>query len=240
MKIIIAVPAYNEEKILVKNIARLQEFCHGHFFGEYLIVVVDNNSQDATSSLGRQLAEQQENVEYLFVADQGKGLAIRAAWESFSADVYCFMDADLAIDLSALPVLIDAVSQESYDLAIGSRFHRQSIVDRSLIRKFFSQGYRLVLKLLLGIKIADAPCGFKAISQKVKDEVLPRVQDTKWFFDSELVIIAEKLGYKIKEIPVHFHNSRTVDDPSRVAPIKLTLDYLKKALVLKARLKVLK
>lgn len=230
------IPAYNEEKILEENILKLLEFCQKNLLGSWEIVISDNNSTDATGKIGQQLAAKHPQIQYLDVGVQGKGLAIKTAWEKFDADVYCFMDADLATDLKALPELIGGLCVQKYDMVVGSRFHKDSKVQRGITRKFFSRGYQLVLKNLLGLKVNDVPCGFKAINQKVKENILPKIQNTKWFFDSELVIVAEKQGYKIKEIPIEWADHRSAEDKSKVNPMSLALAYLKEVIDLKKRL----
>ncbi|MFA6215730.1 MAG: glycosyltransferase [Patescibacteria group bacterium] len=236
MKIVIAIPAYNEEKILEKNVLKIFEFCKNNLAGDWQIVIADNKSIDQTSAIGKNLASRHPEIKYLFVGVKGKGAAIKAAWQDFSADVYCFMDADLATDLAALPLLFSGIGEGS-DIVIGSRFHSGSQVERSLVRRVFSLGYHLALKILLQTKIKDMPCGFKAINSKIKESLLPLVLDNEWFFDSELVILAEKKGYKIKEIPVVWHDPREGFDKSRVKPVSLALAYFKKILILKKRLK---
>lgn len=237
MKILIVVPAYNEEKILEKNILILFDFCQNNISDNWTIVIADNDSTDATAKIGQQLSNTHANIEYFDAGSRGKGLAVKTAWEKNSADVYVFMDADLATDLSSLPGLIAGIIKENFDIIVGSRFHKGSNVQRSLTRKFFSAGYRGILKILLRLKISDAPCGFKAINQRVKENILPRVKDNKWFFDSELIIIAENMQYKIKEIPVIWSDPRQGRDKSKVNPISLAKAYMKKVLEIKHRLK---
>ena len=236
MKFLIVVPAYNEEKILKQNILKLLAFCQKNLFGNWEIIISDNNSTDDTGKIGQHLAADNSKIQYFDVGLRGKGLAIKTAWEKFNADVYCFMDADLATDLKALPELIGGVGSQKYDIVVGSRFHEDSKVKRILVRKIFSWGYQFMLKILLGVKIKDVPCGFKAINQKVKENVLPKIQNTKWFFDSELVILAEKAGYKIQEIPVDWADPRSAEDKSRVNPVSLAFAYLKEVIALKKRL----
>jgi len=239
MKILIVLPAYNEELILEKSVLKLFDFCQKNLTIDWQIIIADNNSKDQTAQVAKKLAGQSEKVTYLFVSQKGKGIAIKTAWQSYSADIYCFMDADLATDLSALPKLISEIDKGS-DLVVGSRFHPESKVKRSLIRKFISQGYHLVLKLILGLKINDAPCGFKAITGKVKENILALVENEEWFFDSELIVLAEHRGYKIKEIPVVWQDPREGEDKSRVKTLSLSLAYFKEVVKLKKRLKNLK
>ena len=236
MKITLALPAYNEEKILKDNVLKLLEFCSKNLTDDWQIVVADNGSTDQTAEIAQNLAQNFSAVKFIVAGQRGKGAAIRAAWEQNEADIYCFMDADLATDISALPALIAGV-KAGQDLVIGSRFLAGSKVSRSLARKLISRIYRLILKILLNLKINDAPCGFKAISRKIKEKVLPQVQNNGWFFDSELVILAEKRGYKIKEIPVVWKDPREGLDKSRVDVFSLGREYLRQVIGLRRRLR---
>ncbi|MEA3398716.1 MAG: glycosyltransferase [Patescibacteria group bacterium] len=230
-------PAYNEELILKKNILKLLAFCRKDLDLDlnWQIVIADNQSMDRTKEIGQKLAMDNQKIDYLHLNQKGKGAAIRTGWTEYSADIYCFMDADLATDLTGLPLLINGIL-EGHDAAIGSRFHFQSKVGRSLFRKFVSHIYRLMLKIVLKIKINDAPCGFKAITHEVKEEILPQVKNNDWFFDSELVILAEKKGYKIKEIPIVWEDFREGEDKSRVNILKVMKQYLREVILLKKRI----
>jgi len=239
MKILIVLPAYNEELILEKSVLKLLAFCRQNLKIDWQIIIADNNSKDKTAVIAKDLAAKFSAVRYLFVSQKGKGIAIKTAWQQYIADIYCFMDADLATDLLALPQLISGI-KEGNDLVIGSRFHSQSKVSRSLARKLTSQAYRLILKIILGLKINDAPCGFKAINQKTKEEILNSVKSQEWFFDSELVILAEKTGYKIKEIPVSWYDPREGQDKSRVKALSLGWEYFRQVLALRKRIAKLK
>jgi len=235
MKILIIIPAYNEASILKENILEVFNFCQSNLTINWQIVIADNKSVDQTLVIGKELADKYQQVEYLYVDQKGKGAAISAGWQKYQADIYCFMDADLATKLSALPELISGFLQ-GYDIVIGSRFHKQSKVQRSLVRKLFSLGYRLVIRILLGLKVKDLPCGFKAINSEIKANILPKVEDKEWFFDSELVILAEKRGYKIKEIPVIWSEPRNKNNKSRVKVISLSLAYFRKVWQLRKKL----
>lgn len=237
MKILIALPVYNEELVLEKNAKQVLNFCRQNFISdEFKIVISDNNSNDRTAEIGRRLATEYPEIDYLFIERKGKGLAIKSAWQKFDADVYCFMDADLATDLRALPALIEVVDAGN-NIAYGSRFHPLSKVERPFFRRFTSAVYRLLVKLFLSSKINDAPCGFKAISRRVRDELLPDIQDESWFFDSELLIAAACLGYQIKEIPINWSEFRDLKRKSTVNIFKTTIEYLRRMFKLKKRLK---
>ena len=238
MKILIAVPAYNEEKIIRKNIILLYLYMEKNFSAyDWSIVVSDNNSKDATKDIVLDEARTRARLKYFFVAEKGKGIAIRRAWEAYDADIYCFMDADLSTDLEALPLLIGAIEKNGYDVACGSRTHKDSRVERSGMRKFVSFGYKMILKLVFGLSVGDAPCGFKAINRTIKEKVLPLVEDDGWFFDSELIILSEKSGYKIQEIPVHWSGQEEAGRGSKVNIFSLSFEYIKKVFELRQRLK---
>jgi len=237
MKIIIAIPAHNEEQLLQNSITRLTEFCTSHLSSgiDWQIIIADNASTDATAQIGRQLDSQLPRVKYLSLSQKGKGYAIRSAWEAADADIYAFMDADLATGLEALPSLIEAIAQGA-DLAVGSRFHAKSKVKRNWLRFVISYGYRALAQIFISTKVRDLSCGFKAISHKVKQEILPLVKDQAWFFDSELTVLAEDKGFKVKQIPVTWEEHRHQKNASRVKLVSLSLSYLKQLIVLRKRL----
>lgn len=238
MKINIAIPCYNEEKILKDNTLKIFDFADKNITDDdWQIIISDNNSTDRTGKIGREIAGKYSRINYLFVPEKGKGIAIRTAWQKYEAEIYIFMDADLATDLEALPNLISAIKKENFNMAVGSRFHKNSSVERSFARKLVSKSYRFVKKIIIKSKIADAPCGFKAIDRKTFSEVLPLTKNNGWFFDSELLIITESKNLKIKEIPVKWEDLREGSDKSKVKVLSLGMEYLKNILELKNRLK---
>jgi len=236
MKVVIALPAYNEEKIIESNIIKLAEFATKNIVDEWIIIIADNASLDNTAEIAMRLALESSFIKYLFVPQKGKGRAIKAAWESEKADIYIFMDADLSTDISALPKLIEKIKAGN-DLAVGSRYLVDSKVTRSIWRIAFSRFYFIILKILIGLKSSDAPCGFKAINNKTKEIILPQIENMEWFFDSELLILSEKNQLKISEIPVIWQDIRESNDKSRVNPFAVGWDYLKEVIKLKKRLK---
>jgi len=236
MKVLIAIPAYNEAKIIAANVGKVSDFCRQSLADDWQVVIANNQSTDSTKAIAEKLAAGHQNIRCLNVAQKGKGAAIRAAWQAFDADIYCFMDADLATDLSALPDLIAGIKAGN-DLVIGDRFNPRSRVRRGWFRRLTSNVYRRVLKILLAMKINDAPCGFKAINQRVKDQVLPQVENSGWFFDSELVVLAEHQGFKVQQVPVIWSEPREAEDKSRVKIFSLAANYFRLAWVLRKRLK---
>ena len=177
---------------------------------DWNITIADNGSQDATPEVGRQLSNEYPNVRLTRLEQRGRGRALKKAWLESSADVRCFMDVDLSTRLESLGPLVDAIAKEGYGVAIGSRLLPQSRVEgRTLKREFVSRAYNALIRLMFPRKtFRDAQCGFKAVSREVAENVVPHVENLGWFFDTELLLLSLRAGYRIKEIPVHW-----IDDP---------------------------
>ena len=239
-KIIIVVPAYNEEFLIHYSVSRLSDFCQKNLRDyDWCVVVADNNSTDRTAEITKKLeSESASRIIYKFIAQKGKGLAIRESWKSFDADIYIFMDADLATDLSALPILIKEL-ENANDLVIGARFAKGSSAKRPVVRKITSKIFSLITRLMFGLKIKDYPCGFKGANKNVIKNVLPEVKNDQFFFDTELVIRSAKKGLKIKEIPVSWQDRDRSKSKSRVSILKVTKEYLRELLKLKKELQKL-
>jgi glycosyltransferase involved in cell wall biosynthesis len=204
----IVIPVYNEEHVLAENVATLRKFLAEGFAHQYRIVVADNASTDGTLAVAQKLAQKHTDVASLHVPQKGRGRALRAAWLTSPADVLSYMDVDLSTELAAFPPLIEAIASDGYDIAIGSRLARGADIRRSLRREVTSRTYNVMIKGLFFTRFSDAQCGFKAVSRRAVQELVPLIENNEWFFDTELLILAEKAGYRIKEIPV-----RWLEDP---------------------------
>ncbi len=218
------IPVYNEERDLERSVTTLRQFLiENGADWRWRIVVADNASVDKTLTIAESLARRWPGqVAVVHLDQKGRGRALRRAWTESDADVVCYMDVDLSTELRHLPPLIEALTS-GYDVAFGSRLMPGARVRRGLKREVISRCYNLLIKLLFWHHFWDAQCGFKGITRRVAREVLPLVQDQAWFFDSELLLIAEKNGYRLKEIPVAW-----TDDPdSRVKIVKTAWEDLK-------------
>ncbi len=208
----VVVPVYNEEQDLEASINTLRAFLAQRCPYHWRIVIADNASVDGTLDLARRLAAEHPQVTYLHLDQKGRGRALRRAWLDSDADIVSYMDVDLSTDLEAFLPLIDALAQEGYHVAIGSRLKAGARVARQLKREIISRCYNLLIKLMFRNRFSDAQCGFKALTRQAVQDLVPMVEDQAWFFDSELLLRAEQKGYEIYEVPVGW-----VDDPdSRV------------------------
>ncbi len=201
----VTIPVYNEEKDLPRNIPILHAFLSSPLFPySWRIIIADNASTDATPEVGKELARSFSHVEYMRIEEKGRGIALRTVWSNSQADVVSYMDVDLSTELSAFPALVRAVVEEGYDVAIGTRLAKGAQVRRSWRRTFLSRGYMVLLKVALHVRFSDAQCGFKALRREVAQTLLPLTLDRGWFFDTELLVLAERAGYRIAQIPVRW------------------------------------
>jgi len=208
----VVIPVLNEAHVLEKSVTTVIAYLRSHLPYRWQIVIVDNGSTDGTQDVAQRLCHRQPEVRFLHLHQRGRGRALRHAWLQGKADIVCYMDVDLSTDLQHLPGLIDAIALEGYDVATGSRLMRQSQTKRSVKREAISRIYNMFVKAVLSTKFSDAQCGFKALSRKAVEAIIPQVEDQSWFFDTELLVLAEKQGYRIKDIPVIWNE----DDDTRV------------------------
>ena len=213
----IVVPVYNEAAQLTERITALRRFLDDSFPFRTLITVVDNASTDDTDKVARQLAATMRGVAAMHLPRKGRGYALRAAWSTSEAPVVAYMDVDLSTSLSALLPLVAPLLSGHRDVTIGSRLARGAHVVRGPKRELISRAYNLLLRLTLQGRFSDAQCGFKALRRDAAVKLLPLVQDNEWFFDTELLVTAERLGLRIGEVPVDW-----VDDPDSSVQIVST------------------
>ena len=197
----VVVPVYNEEAALLRNIPILCDYLRTYFPYRWSVVIADNASTDDTLAVARKLAAD-SRVSVLRLDEKGRGRALKASWLASEADVVAYMDVDLSTNLwSFLPLVAPLASGHS-DLAVGSRLLKGATVTRQWRREAISRCYNFLIKLLFRNGFSDAQCGFKAAKGTVARELLPLVEDDDWFFDTELLLLAEVRGLRISEIPV--------------------------------------
>ncbi len=198
----VVVPVYNEESALPESIPDLCAYLETYFPYRWSVVIADNASTDATLSVAEGLAAANPRVSVLHLEEKGRGRALTAAWLASEADVVAYMDVDLSTNLWSFLPLVAPLATGHSDLAIGSRLLRGAMVTRQWKRELISRCYNLLIKSLFGNRFSDAQCGFKAIKRGVAQELLPQIEDGEWFFDTELLLLAEERGYRVSEVPV--------------------------------------
>ena len=217
------IPVYNEQDDLERCVRRLHAYLTETFPYPFRITVADNASTDETLAIAETLQAVIPEVKAIHLPEKGRGRALKTAWSGSDAAVLAYMDVDLSTDLAALLPLVAPLVSGHSDIAIGTRLARSSRVVRGAKREFISRSYNLILRRALAAGFSDAQCGFKAVRHDVAQQLLPLVEDTGWFFDTELLVLAERAGLRIAEIPVDW-----VDDPdSRVDIVATAVADLK-------------
>ena len=198
----IVIPVHNEAADLAASVQRLHAFVRDQLPFSCRITIADNASTDSTLLIACEIADRVDGVRVVHLPQKGRGRALRAVWESSPATVLAYMDVDLSTDLAALlPLLAPLLSGHS-DIAIGTRLSASARVVRGSKRELISRCYNGLLHVVLGTRFSDAQCGFKAIRSECAQRLLPLVRDEAWFFDTELLVLAERAGLRIHEVPV--------------------------------------
>ena len=216
----ITIPAYNEEKELLKNITILADFCKKHLKNyEWHITIADNASEDNTPVIAATLVKKNDQISLLRLEQKGRGRAVKRAWSESRSDFCVYMDLDLSTDLIHVPKILNAL-EDGFDIAVGSRLAKGAQIEgRSMLREITSRTLNYVfIGFLFHTHFTDAQCGFKAVTKRVVEELIPKIKDNDWFFDGELLIVAEKSGYRIFEEPVHW-----VDNPGSTVRLVATI-----------------
>ncbi len=221
----VVVPVYNEEAALAASVERLHHYLATQFPFTWRITIADNASTDSTAAVGTGLAERLRGVRFLHLDRKGRGLALRTAWTNSDAAVVAYTDVDLSTGLDALLPLVAPLVSGHSDLAIGSRLAAGANVARGPRREAISRTYNLILRVLFANRFRDAQCGFKAVRADVARTLIPAIEDDAWFFDTEMLLLAEHNGLRIHEVPVDWMD----DLDSRVEVAQTARDDLRGA-----------
>ncbi|MFQ5697638.1 MAG: dolichyl-phosphate beta-glucosyltransferase [Myxococcota bacterium] len=208
----LVIPVLNEAHVLEKSVEVIRKFLREEFPYPARVVIADNGSTDGTGAIALALAQRHPDVECVQLAERGRGRALRLAWSRSRADICAYTDVDISTELAALERICRAMVEEGYDLGTGSRLLPQSQVTRGRKRELISRLYNWMVRWVLRTRFSDAQCGFKAVSRAVVEQVVPQVRDESWFFDTELLVLAERQGWRIRDEPVRWVD----DDDSRV------------------------
>lgn len=219
----IVIPVYNEEQVLERSVQKLHAYLAQGLPYRFRITIADNASTDGTWQIATALERRLPRVHAVHLDLKGRGRALRHVWSRSEADVVSYMDVDLSTGLEAFLPLVAPLMSGHSDLAIGSRLHHGSMVVRGPKREFISRTYNMLLRTTMAARFSDAQCGFKAGRTDVVKALLAGVEDEAWFFDTELLLLAERSGLRVHEVPVDW-----VDDPdSRVDIVRTALDDLR-------------
>lgn len=216
----ITVPVYNEENELEKHITILRNYCDKNLKAyDWHITIADNASTDNTPLLASTIEKNNPKISHFRLEQKGRGRAVKRVWVESGRDLCIYMDLDLSTDLIHLPKLLWAL-QNGYDIAIGSRLAKGAIVEgRTFLRELTSRALNFFfIQFFFRTHFTDAQCGFKGVTRKIVEDLIPKIEDNDWFFDGELLIVAEKSGYKIYEEPVHW-----VDNPGSTVRLISTI-----------------
>lgn len=204
----IALPVYNEEAILASSVETLVSYLRAHCPHRFIVTIADNASTDDTWRIASSLSDDHKEVRAIRLTQKGKGRAVRAVWQASNAEVVAYMDVDLSTDLSAFNPLVAALFSGHSEMSIGTRLAKGAVVERGTRREMISRAYNSLLRIFMAAGFTDAQCGFKAARTQSVRPLLPKVHDEGWFFDAELLLLAEASNVPIFEVPV-----RWVDDP---------------------------
>jgi putative flippase GtrA len=219
----IVVPVHNEAHVLQESVRRLHRYLREHLPVAWRITIVDNASTDTTFAVAQALVDALPDVVAVHLDRKGRGHALKTAWGASDAQVLAYLDVDLSTDLAGLSPLVAPLLSGHSDVAIGTRLSRGSRVVRGAKREFISRSYNRIVRTVLSTSFTDAQCGFKAITHPAAERLLPLVRDDAWFFDTELLVLAERAGLRIHEVPVDW-----LDDPdSRVEIVQTAKDDLR-------------
>jgi len=219
----VTVPVYNEEKVLEQSIRLLHSYLTDNLPFQFVITIADNASTDGTFAIAQRMRTELSRVRAVHLDRKGRGLALRHVWGSSEADIVAYMDADLSTGLDAfLPLIAPLLSSHS-DLSVGTRLAHGAQVVRGPKREIISRTYNLLLRTVLSARFSDAQCGFKAGRTEIIRALLPAVEDDAWFFDTELLMLAQRKGLRIYQVPVTW----TEDPDSRVEIVRTALADLR-------------
>lgn len=219
----IVIPVYNEQAVLEKSVTTLRDYLTSYFPYRWRITVANNASTDNTLEVARRLADTYPDVRVVHLDQKGRGRALRAVWSNSDADIVSYMDVDLSTNLQSFLPLVAPIITGHSELAIGSRLAKGARVTRQWKREIISRIYNLIIKLFFWNNFTDAQCGFKAGRTSVIKELLPQIENQEWFFDSELLLLAEEKKMRIYEVPVDWIE----DLDSRVKIAKTATEDLK-------------
>ncbi len=238
MLVEICLPMKNEEEIVEENLLKILRFCeNANLPFAWKIIGISNGSDDRTAEILSTLKEAYpEYIDYVASVLPGRGRALKNYWATSAADIWAYLDIDLAVLPEQLPALIMPLVNNEADIAIGSRLIKGAKIERTGFRELISRIFNLLSRILMAHSVSDLQCGFKAIKAETYRKILPYLKDDFWYFDSELIIIGLHFSYRLKEVPVNWVENRFKNRASKVKIIKDILKFLRDMVGLRWRL----
>jgi glycosyltransferase involved in cell wall biosynthesis len=230
MRVLLVVPVCNEEQILEKNVERIRKSL-SKLRHQCRILIADNASTDSSPQIAKRLGATYKEIGYVAIPVKGRGNVLHTTWSRATEDIVSYMDLDLSTRPEAFVKLIGSIAS-GCDIATGSRYHPRSTLHRGIIRLSISQVFNFLCRVMFGTKIQDLQCGFKAMSKQAARKLLPEVNNRKWFFDTELLLLAEHNGHKVCEVPIVWNDS----EESKVVLFPTIWEFLSSLVELKRRL----
>ncbi len=207
-------PVYEDSQFLEKATEVLEE-ATSPMANDFTLLIAEDGSN--SSEIVDQLKKKYQNIIY-FQSDRrlGRGKALREAWKKVQGDVYVYLDVDLATDLTELDAYKNLVEgQREFDLVTGSRYMPSSTTTRPRLRRAASIAYNSFVRILFQTGVHDHQCGFKSFSRKLVEILSREARSDSWFWDTEVIVLARKAGFKIKEIPVHWTERKGSKTPMK-------------------------
>jgi len=226
MHLSVIIPAYNEEKRITKTLEEIDKYLSKQAY-DYEIMVVSDGSKDRTAEVVKSLTSRIKNLNLIDMKEnRGKGYAVRQGLLSAKGDFRLFTDADNSTSIDQVEKMWPE-AKNGYDVIIGSRDIKGAVLDppQPWIRNIIlGEGFKLFRKIVIGLwKTEDTQCGFKFLTKKAAENILPKCKIDRFAFDPEILVVARKMGYKIKEIPVLWKND--LDSKVKIGSmVKMALD----------------
>jgi glycosyltransferase involved in cell wall biosynthesis len=209
MEITVVLPAYNEAVTIEKCVNFVKKILAKK---SYEIIIAEDGSSDGTREIAQKIAKRDKKIRLISSRKKlGRGLALKNAFKIAKGDVFCYIDADIATDMEYLPKLLKYV--KDYDVVLGSRYLPDSVVERPFLRSLFSKSYNFFVRYIIGCRISDTQIGFKAFSKEFVQKEIMKINEKTWAWDTIVVVDACKKGYRIKEFPVKWKETRNKRTP---------------------------
>lgn len=206
IEISVVLPAHNEAG-RIEDAVRQTKKALADFSSSYEIIIAEDGSTDGTAEIASRITSEDSFVRLMHSESRlGRGKALNHAFKLANGEILVYMDVDLSTDLIYLKPLIEAIEKEKYEFATGSRMKKGKEVKRSFKRAAMSKVFNFLVRKILKSGISDHQCGFKSFRKGALIRILNEIKDEHWFWDTEMLVRAQRKGYKIKEIPVRWED----------------------------------